>query len=75
MALPLPDFRMHLKRSMLVPILVGSLVLPSLAAAQGTASDPAAREVAQQTTVLTPGDVVRLRIWREPDLSDRKSVV
>jgi polysaccharide export outer membrane protein len=32
-------------------------------------SPPAATSAAKPTGVLLPGDVVRLRIWREPDLS------
>lgn len=56
-------------------LLALALVLPALAAAQ-TAADSstppvqvASAENNSPTTALRPGDVLRLKIWREPDLS------
>ena len=41
-------------------LLLAMLIVPGISAAQGSMS---------QLPVLRPGDVVRLKIWREPDLS------
>lgn len=56
-------------------LLVTALVVPALAAAQ-TAADSSTRPVHvasadndSPTTALRAGDVLRLKIWREPDLS------
>lgn len=54
-------FRAHLLPTLLV---AGSLLAAAAAAAE--AQTPAATET---TGSLQPGDVIRLRIWREPDLS------
>jgi polysaccharide export outer membrane protein len=54
---------MHLRKFLLTAALV---VLPSLSAAQDS-SAVSSPEASGET--LQPGDVVRLRIWREPDLS------
>jgi polysaccharide export outer membrane protein len=53
-------------RSLLVTGAFVALVSPALAAA--TAQEPAA-PTAGVNPVIQPGDKVRLRIWREPDLS------
>lgn len=58
-------------------LLAVALALPGVALAQtATASDSAAPPVqvasadnSSPTTALRPGDVLRLKIWREPDLS------
>ena len=51
--------------------LLALIVLSAAAAsAQTTSAAPAARRAARDSTgTLRPGDIVRLRIWREPDLS------
>jgi protein involved in polysaccharide export with SLBB domain len=42
------------------------LLAPSVVAAQSDSAEPSAADVVD---TLRPGDVLRLRIWREPDLS------
>jgi protein involved in polysaccharide export with SLBB domain len=56
-----------IKRMRLLFVLAGFgvLVFPTVVAAQASAAD--ARKVANES--LQAGDVVRLKIWREPDLS------
>lgn len=63
---------MKLARS-LVALLAAASVLP--ACAGGQAADPPAPDSARDSQqLLRPGDVVRLRIWREPDLSGEYQV-
>jgi polysaccharide export outer membrane protein len=55
-----------------MPLLLLVLLLVALTRGHELAaqsSPPAATSAATPTGVLLPGDVVRLRIWREPDLS------
>jgi protein involved in polysaccharide export with SLBB domain len=54
-----------------VAALLAALVLPlgGAAAQRSTHTDAAAASAADAADALRPGDVVRLRIWREPDLS------
>lgn len=54
-------------RHLVLLLLLVGLTRGSGLAAQST--PPAATPAAPPTGVLLPGDVVRLRIWREPDLS------
>jgi polysaccharide export outer membrane protein len=56
-------------------LVVTALAMPAFAAAQ-TAADSAtppvqvaSSDLSSPTTALRPGDVLRLKIWREPDLS------
>src|SRR3954463_1899933 len=49
-------------------LIAATLVLASNRAIAQTTSSPSAHAVAVGN-VLAPGDIVRLRIWREPDLS------
>lgn len=51
---------------LLMLLVVGLTRAPALAA---QSSPPAATSAAEPKGVLLPGDLVRLRIWREPDLS------
>jgi protein involved in polysaccharide export with SLBB domain len=49
---------------------VGLLQLFAVAVfAYGQSSSPSAQALASDASLLRPGDYVRLRIWREPDLS------
>lgn len=55
----------------------GILCLPRVMQAQGVAADTNARPESSITSTgapLHPGDLIRLRIWREPDLSGDYSV-
>lgn len=54
-------------RPLVLRLLLVGLTGGSVLVAQST--PPAATAAAQPTGVLLPGDLVRLRIWREPDLS------
>jgi protein involved in polysaccharide export with SLBB domain len=59
---------------------VAALVLTSASRAFAQLAADSVQPAADSTMVLRPGDVVRLRIWREPDLSgefpvDEKGVV
>jgi len=58
---------MYVFRLMLV--LSGLVSVSPLLAQSGAPAAPPASSSATPTGVLLPGDVVRLRIWREPDLS------
>jgi len=55
---------------MLKRIVIAAAVLLSAAAPAARAQEPGEPTRAQETEdVLRPGDLIRLRIWREPDLS------
>lgn len=55
---------------LLWPIAVmASIVIAPIAVAQTQSADTSVRVGPDRTDVLRPGDVIRLRIWREPDLS------
>jgi polysaccharide biosynthesis/export protein len=53
----------------LLAVLLGATVSAQSAATPAGSSIGAARTPGDSLPVLRPGDVVRLRIWREPDLS------
>ena len=55
----------NMEKAILAAGLLTLLAVPSTALAQ--AGDPEPQNAAEQT--IQPGDVIRLRIWREPDMS------
>jgi len=66
-----PQARLVTKRMIFLVVAAASLAAP--AAAQSTNDNPpssAPVATSQASKKLRPGDVIRLRIWREPDMSD-----
>ncbi len=61
-------------RRSIIPIVLGAMLTasattPVYALRQGTAGRTSADSTVSDAALLRPGDIVRLRIWREPDLS------
>ncbi len=55
--------------SRLVPWILFGLLFPPVSESRAQAPDSQSAPVSEFAEPLRPGDVVRLRIWREPDLS------
>jgi polysaccharide export outer membrane protein len=61
-------------RRSIIPIVLGAVltaavVSPASALRQGTTARTSRDSAVSDSALLRPGDIVRLRIWREPDLS------
>ncbi|CAN5150893.1 hypothetical protein BH23GEM2_BH23GEM2_11460 [soil metagenome] len=64
---------MRLKKSLLLSV-AAFVMIQLIPAVSGAQAQPAAAATSAGFATLRPGDVIRLRIWREPDMSGEFTV-